>query len=115
MANLKKTAPEIDPMESLVEEIITQANLADLPEGDKKYLRESLLLQLNRRLGLIIAGNLNEEGLEEYGKLLEDGPLPDPKKMQDLLTKYIPGYQEKIKAGLDEFIGQIVASLTDKK
>lgn len=114
MANLQKTITETDPLESLAEEIIKQANLADLPEGDKKYLRENLLLQLNRRLGLIIMENLNDEGQREYGELLDDGLVPDPKKLQDLLVKYITDYQEKITAGLKEFAKQIIASLVKK-
>jgi len=114
MPTLEKKQLVNDPLEKVVEEIIKTSGLDDLPLGDHNYLKEHLLLQLNRRLGLIITGNLNEEGLEKYSQLLTDGPVPDPVKLQVLLEKYIPDYQEKIKVGLDEFIKQILASLTNK-
>jgi hypothetical protein len=115
MSNIKKEESQIEPLENLVEQIIRRVGLDDLPEGDKKYFKENLTLQLNRRLGLIIVENLNDEGRLEYAKLLDEQAIPEPKKMQDLLIKYLPDYQVKIKDGLDEFVGQIVDSLNKEK
>lgn len=104
--------PPVDEMEAIADNIISQAYLSDLPEADKKYLKENLILQLNRRLGSIIMENLPAEAQKEYAALLADGPIPDSAKLQVLLDKYVPDYQVKVKAGLEEFIQKAIASLT---
>ncbi len=102
----------VDEMEVIADNIISQAYLSDLPEADKNYLKETLVLQLSRRLGLIIMENLPEAGQTEYAALLDDGPMPDSAKLQILLDKYIPDYPAKVKTGMEEFIQKAVASLT---
>lgn len=101
-----------EEMEAIADGIINKAYLSDLPEADKKYLRETLILQLSRRLGSIIIENLSAAGIKEYEVLLIDGPVPDPAKLQVLLDKYIPDYPAKVKAGMEEFIQKAIVSLT---
>ncbi|MFA7087964.1 MAG: hypothetical protein WC146_01335 [Patescibacteria group bacterium] len=101
-----------DIADNIVSEIITKAGLSDLPKADMDYLRENLSLQVSRRLGLIIIENLSEEGQGAYIKLIEGGLVPDVDKMQGLLEKYLPDYQDKIKAGLDIFIQEAVKSFS---
>ena len=112
MSIFKQKQVAYDPLVEIVEEIIKTSGFNDLPLGDRNYFKEHLTLQLNRRLGLIIAENLKEDGLEEYNKLLSDGLIPDPSKLQNILEKNLPDYQEKIKLGLDEFVKQILVTLT---
>jgi hypothetical protein len=101
-----------DEMAAIADSIISQAYLSDLPAADQQYLKDTLVLQLSRRLGSVIMENLSEAGQAEYAALLADGPVPDPAKLQSLLDKFIPDYPAKIKTGLDEFIKQAVASLS---
>ncbi len=96
----------------LIDLIMKEAYLSNLPEDDKKYLQDTLSLQIDRRLGLIIIENLSEEGRTEYAKLLKNSPIPDPEELQLLLTKYLPDYAEKIKVGLDIFAKEAIASLS---
>ena len=101
-----------DEMEAIADNIISRAYLSGLPEADHRYLKETLVLQLSRRLGSLIIENLPEAARPEYEALLVDGPIPDPAKLQTLLDKYIPDYPAKVKAGLEEFIQKAIASLT---
>jgi len=101
-----------DEMEAIADNIISRAYLSGLPEADHRYLKETLVLQLSRRLGSIIMENLPEAAQPEYEALLADGPIPEPAKLQALLDKYIPDYPAKVKAGLEEFIQKAIASLT---
>lgn len=111
MPQVKKNELAVDALESLAENIISLAKLDDLPEGDKKYLKDNLLLQLNRRLGLIIVENLDEESMKKYAQLVEDSPIPNSEKLQEFLEGHLPNYKEKIKEGLEEFANDIVSSL----
>lgn len=109
----KSSAPrELDPMKKIVAEIISRAGLSGLPEADARYLEENLILQMNRRLGVILIENLPEEGRDEYGKLIADGPVPDPDKLRKIMEKYLPDYQTKIKSGLEAFAQEAVKSLS---
>ncbi|MFA5184382.1 MAG: DUF5663 domain-containing protein [Patescibacteria group bacterium] len=100
-----------DSLENLAEEVIKQSGLEGLPAGDHKFLKDNLIAQLERRLGQIMAANLGEDGLADYEQLLAEGPTADPAKFEALMNKYSPNYQAKVKAGLDEFIPQMVESL----
>lgn len=110
----KKSENAGDPLEALVDNLIKEVKLNDLPEADYNFLKESLIMQINRRLGSIIMENLNDEGLAEYNELLNDGLIPDADKLEKLLEKYIPDYEEKVKTGLDEFIKEAAQSLSSK-
>jgi len=110
----KKSENAGDPLEALVDNLIKEVKLNDLPEADYNFLKESLIMQINRRLGSIIMENLNDEGLAEYNELLNEGLIPDAGKLEKLLEKYIPDYEEKVKTGLDEFIKEAAQSLSSK-
>ncbi len=113
MSNLETNGQDnVDKNQALVDLIMKEAHLSNLPDADRKYVQANLSLQIDRRLGLIIMENLNDEGREEYTKLLEDGLVPNQEKLQVLLDKYVPDYQEKIKVGLDKFIKEAIASLS---
>lgn len=112
MSNLQNIGPSLEEMDSLVDQIIERAYLNDLPAKDAAYLRETLSAQINRHLGVLIMENLSSEAQAEYAELIVDDFVPDPLKLQALLVKHVPDYQNKIKQGLQNFADKAVASLS---
>jgi hypothetical protein len=107
----KKKAEDIDPLESLVDNLIKEVELDDLPEADRNFLKGNLMLQISRRLGGIIMENLDEKGLAAYVEKFGEAILPEGEKLQEFLEEYLPDYEEKIKTGLEEFLFEAARSL----
>jgi len=119
MFNLFKTKSEkaiesgnTDDLGQIADFIISQSQMDKLTPDDLKAVKDGIIMQLNRRLGLIIMDNLSKKALEEYTNLLGTSLIPDPKKLETFLVKNIPDYQEKIKIGLDEFVDQAIRSFS---
>ncbi len=107
----KKQNKQIDPLQTIIDNIVIDAGLSNLPEADMLAFKSNLEMQFNRRIGLIVVDNLPEEGIKEYGELLQESEFPDISKLQNLISKYIPNFEEKLKNGLDEFIEEIMQSI----
>jgi hypothetical protein len=101
----KTTNNEISPV---IEKMIDKLDLRGLPEEDLNNFRSNMEMQISRRLGLIILENLNEEGLKEYEGAMSDVLAPDPEKLQEIIKKYIPDFESKVKKGMDEFFDEIL-------
>ncbi|PIR93233.1 hypothetical protein COT99_02110 [Candidatus Falkowbacteria bacterium CG10_big_fil_rev_8_21_14_0_10_43_10] len=101
-------------IQQIADQIIAAAGADKMPEGAKAAFRENLEAQIMRRLGLIIIKNLDEEGLKAYEKLTEAAPVPSVGEMQSFLEQYLPDYEEKVKAGMDEFMAEIAGHLNKK-
>lgn len=109
MNNLNETLVGKDEISSLVDKVIEKLDIKDLPEEELKDFRESLEMQITRRLGLIILENLNEEGLKEYEKAVSSDILsPDSSKLEEIIKKYIPDLDKKIQEGMTEFLNSII-------
>ncbi len=98
-------------IQKIIDQIIVSANLGGLPEAEEKIFRENMEAQITRRLGIIIMQNLDGAGLKEYEQLFDGEKLPDPKELQAFLEKYLPDYEEKVKAGMDEFMGEVMQAI----
>jgi len=107
---VKSEIKEDEDISPIADYIISESGLNNLPKNDLTVLRDGLIMQINRRIGLIIIDNLNEAALEEYNKLLGESLVPDPKKLELFLQANIVDCSEKIKMGLDEFVNQAIAS-----
>ncbi|MDD3284688.1 MAG: DUF5663 domain-containing protein [Patescibacteria group bacterium] len=102
---------EQDSLQFIIQDIIKQANLENLPEQEKQAFASQLEMQFNRRIGLIIMDNLDDASIEEYSKIIKDNPFPNPDELQKFLEKHIPDYGEKLKVGIDNFVKEILLTL----
>jgi len=98
----------VDAFNPMIEKIIDDLGFRTLPESELNDFRANLEFQLNRRLGLIIIENLDEDALKEYEEIMTSSE-PNLEKISDIIKKNIPDYAEKIKEGLDSFISEIIA------
>jgi hypothetical protein len=80
-----------------------------LPEAEKESLEQNIEAQVLRRLGIIIAQNLDEKGMAEYGKIL-DKEYVQPEEIEKFLKERMPGYELKIREEMDKFIEQMIAA-----
>lgn len=98
-------------VEKIVDNIIEVGKLDGLPEPAMNQFKGNMEAQILRRLGLIIISNLEEKDIEEYEAMIKEGLVPEPEKLQKFLEEKIPDYEEKIKQGMDEFVGEIINGL----
>ena len=96
-----------EPITAIADNIITAAGADSLPADARAVFRQNIEAQLLRRLGLIIMEHLDDTGAAAYEKLVADNPAPSASDMQSFLEQYLPDYEEKIKAGMDEFMRDI--------
>jgi benzoyl-CoA reductase/2-hydroxyglutaryl-CoA dehydratase subunit BcrC/BadD/HgdB len=109
MNNLSKKFVSKNETSSLVDKVVEKLDLKDLPEEELRDFRESLEMQITRRLGLIILENLNEEGLKEYEEAISSDVLaPDSDRLEEIIKKYIPDLDKKIQEGMTEFLNNVI-------
>ncbi|OGF19754.1 hypothetical protein A3G56_02955 [Candidatus Falkowbacteria bacterium RIFCSPLOWO2_12_FULL_45_10] len=94
-------------VQTIAEKIMAAVGSEHLPAEAKELIQENLEAQILRRLGLIIIEHLDEEGLKAYEQLTADGALPTAGEMQSFLEAYLPDYEEKVKAGMEEFMKEV--------
>ena len=104
-------ANQTNYVQKLIDQIMTMGKFAALPEAEEMAFRKNLEMQFNRRLGIIIMQNLPEAGIKEFESLQKDGQ-PDPLELQKILEKYIPDYEVKIKVGMEEFVKEVILTLS---
>lgn len=108
MNNLNQKLMDQNEISTLIDGVVDKLNLKNLPKEELKDFRESLEMQITRRLGLIVLENLNEEGLKEYEKAVSSDVLsPDPVKLEEIIKKYIPDLDKKIQKGMIEFLNSV--------
>ncbi len=102
-------------VQQIADQIIASAGGDKLPEEARKHFRDTLEAQITRRLGLIIMQNLDDKGLKAYEQLIEESPVPSPSEMQSFLEEYLPDYEQKVKAGMDEFMKEVGGYMASNK
>jgi hypothetical protein len=100
----------LEPIEVYLQNLLQAANLDSLPAEAKEDYLDQLKVQVDRRVGIIIMRELDEAGREELTAMMEKGAQPGSPALQDFLTSRIENFEEKIKAGLNEFAEEFVAA-----
>ena len=103
-----------DSIDLFVENLLKQANLANLPEDYKKEYVERVKEQINQRLGIIMLENLDDDGIAAFSELMSGEPTPDINAIQKLCQDRIPEFNQKIQAALAEFAQDFVTASTQK-
>jgi hypothetical protein len=101
---------EKNPTEAFADSLIQQANIT-LPEEELEVYRNKLMQQIEKRLGLISLDALDDQGLEDYEKLLGENPDPSDPQVRDFFSSRIENYEEKIKKALDDFKTEFLSAL----
>lgn len=99
-----------DGIQKLIDEIIKATNLGGMGEAEEMAFRENMETQITRRLGIIIMQNLDDKGLDEYGKIIEEEPIPSEETMKKFFERHLPDYEKKIKQGMDVFLKESLAA-----
>jgi hypothetical protein len=95
-------------VQSIAENVITTLGFDKLPEKEKEAFKNNLEFQITRRLGLIIAQNLNNDALAKYEKMVKNNLDVSPDEMEKFLEKNMPDYKDKVEQGMDELMKEII-------
>lgn len=96
-------------LQKIIDNIIDITGLKDLPKAEEENFRSHMEAQIIRRLGIIVIENLDEKGLVEYEKIIDREEMPTALEFQDFLDTHIPGYEEKLKNAITEFMDEVMA------
>jgi len=107
--------PQQQPVQQIVDKIIEELDFSSLAPEAQEVFKKNLEAQVLRRLGLIIMQNLDDKGLAAYEKLLADNKTPSTTEMQSFLEEYMPDYEERVKAGMDEFMKEVAGIIQRTK
>lgn len=97
-------------------ELIIKAGFGDLPEDFQKEMRLRVGREALNRMGLLIAAELAEDKLKEYGALVAASPNPAADaNVANFIQTNIPDFQQKVQQVLagyeEEFIAEAKKSL----
>lgn len=98
-----------ESMDLYIENLLQESNL-NLPEDFKAPYVEKVKEQLSRRIGIVIMENLDEEGVVEFSRLMDQEPSPDMNAIQAAFTARIPDLEEKIKEALIGFAADFISA-----
>ena len=99
-----------DAIDQFIDTLLREAKLDILPEDYKKQYRERLYDQIVSRVGLIAMKNLDDQGVKEFGQMLQDGLKPDSDEAREFFVQKIPDFEEKIRLGMVEFAEQFIGA-----
>ena len=94
---------------SFADEVIKDADFEDLGEDFKQGLTQKIMQEAIQRLGLLVAAELSEDKLKEYGELAakSKNPANDP-EISKFITDNIPDFAQKSQNVLSSYKNEFV-------
>ena len=108
---MAEATPQTNPIESFVDTLMQETQLNALPEAVLPEYKAQLIAQVERRVGAIILGALDEQKQQEYIDSFVEPEQVDTAALNAFIEANIPDFPAKMQAGLDEFVQQFVAAL----
>ena len=87
-------------LEDFVDQLIAEKGLDSEDSEIKAQIKEDLLERIETRLNAFVLSNLQENDLEEFEKVLDEG---SPEKTQEFIHAHITDFDEKAAAELLTF------------
>ncbi|MDP3970518.1 MAG: hypothetical protein Q8P90_02360 [bacterium] len=99
-----------DPMSNFVDNLITEAGLTGIPDDFLEIYKANLMAQVQRRIGIIAIGELNDEKKAEYvTRFIEENDV-DPMEMQKYLVENVSDFENKLQIGLQELASEFISA-----
>ena len=97
-------------MEQYVNQIMQQAGLANLPDNDfKRDYLEKLNAEAQRRLGLMALSEMDEAGIKDFEKLMQENKSPNPEELIEFFKARVPDFETKVTAALKQFAEEFIS------
>ena len=104
-----------DYLEQFISRLIESAGLNNLNEEFKNSYKQRLMAQIQERLGLVLMGELDEQGLENYKNLIKANDKPSATQIQKFFLEHIKDFEGKSKKALEDFAVEFLQAINDKK
>ncbi|MEK7202990.1 MAG: DUF5663 domain-containing protein [Patescibacteria group bacterium] len=105
----------IKDIQQFIKSIFKKAGMENLPKKFLDEYEEKLILETQRRLGILMVKELNEEGVKAFDKLMRKNPNPDQKTFSEFFNAYIPNFEEITEKGLRDFEQEFIVELAQLK
>jgi len=96
-------------IKQFVEKIIEEAGLSNMPEEFKEEYKQKMVLEAEKRMGVVTLKHLNESQAKELAQITENNP-DDIDKVNDFLEKSIENYKEIMTEALREFAQDVISA-----
>ncbi len=94
----------MNPLDDFINQIISEANIANLDSDFEQAYREKMRLALARRIGTEALNLLDEQGFTDFTALMaSQGDTPDPNVALQFFQERVPEFEIKVKDILASF------------
>jgi uncharacterized protein YdiU (UPF0061 family) len=105
----------IKDLQQFIKDIILKADMKNLPKSFLDEYEEKLMIEAQRRLGVLMTKELDEKGIKAFNELMQKNSNPDQKALLDFFNVYIPNFEQKMEKGLREFAQEFIDGLKQLK
>lgn len=98
-----------DFVKEYVSNLLVSAGLTDMPADFKEQYTNQVIQEVERRIGLVVLGELNPQAAEALTQLSESNA--GPSATADWLQNHSQNYEAKIAQALDQFKADFLSSL----
>jgi len=102
-------------LQQFIKDIIKKAEMENLPKKFLDEYEDKLIMELQRRIGVLMVKELDEQGIKEFDKLMQENPNPDQKILLNFFNVHIPDFKQKLEKGLQDFAQEFVDELKKLK
>jgi len=97
-----------------VKELLTRAGLVTDGKFDEDYV-SALADEVEKKMGIAIMDELDEESMFEYAKLVNDGKTQDPEVSHDFFKTHIQDFEGKRLKVLENYAAEFLARTKQMK
>lgn len=108
------TNQSLQQLYQFIDDLLRQAYLDKLPEKFKEEYKDKILVELQKRIGVMALNNLSDKDVEKFNVLLKKTDVNIDDIMQFLKEK-LPDIQTKIDQVMDKFQQEFLKSAIDTR
>ncbi|MBI5465810.1 MAG: hypothetical protein HY974_00805 [Candidatus Kerfeldbacteria bacterium] len=95
-------------VEVYLDKLLDQVGIKNLTAAQTAYLRTELLVELEKRLKLVLLESLDEDGLAAYAELIQSGKVSLAEQISFFKSK-VANLDELMKESVDEFAREFIS------
>lgn len=95
-------------VEEFVAKLVIDAGMDKMPESFKKDYFEKLGIEVQKRIGMAMLGEMTADSVEVFTKKMDAGI--NPEEMSVFLRENVPDYEKKAEVALSNFYQEFLAS-----
>jgi hypothetical protein len=105
----------VKDLQQFIKNIIKKAGMESLPQKFLDEYEDKLIIEFQRRIGVLMVKELDEQGIKEFDKLIQGNPNPDQRVLLNFFNVHISNFKQKFEKGSQDFTQEFVDELKKLK